>query len=114
MSLAEGVKVDFGLIGRYQATTFAGLCANHDSVIFSSIERGDVSITDARALFLLAYRAVYRELHATMDAAVKQQGAYLTRATAGLEPRDESSPTGRAAVGRMIVSYEPRQSLISV
>jgi hypothetical protein len=42
VTLAEGPKIDFALVGRNQATTFTGLCSRHDDLIFAPIEKPEL------------------------------------------------------------------------
>lgn len=102
----EGPKIDFGSIGRTQATTFTGLCARHDDLIFGPIEKCELDFGNSEHLFLLAYRAAYRALHATMEGAAKLQACYLERIKHGLDSKDSLSPAGLFAVNRMLVSWE--------
>jgi hypothetical protein len=106
VTLDGGPKIELVSIGRNQATTFAGLCARHDDLLFAPIEKKELRIDDEEHRFLLAYRAAFRELHATMEGAIKLQGGYLERVRRGLDPSDEPSPAGMAAVQRMVVSWE--------
>ncbi len=106
VTLTEGPKIDFALIGRNQATTFTGLCNYHDNLIFAPIEKYELNLADSEHLFMLAYRAAYRELHAAMEGAAKVQGGYLERVKRGLDPEDSPSPAGLFAVDRMMASWE--------
>lgn len=101
-----GPSIQFDLIGRSEASTFPGLCADHDREIFAPIDTQGIERTNSQQLFLLAYRAVVRELHATMEAAVKIQSGYLKRVDLGLSPGDQPSKVGMHAVARMVISYE--------
>lgn len=92
-------------VGRNQATTFSGLCSEHDRIIFEDIDTKELDHNNFRQLFLLTYRAVLRELHATMDAAVSIQGAYQKRVELGLDPKDVPSTAGKEAVFHMIKSW---------
>lgn len=68
----------FRCVGRNVATTFTGLCKDHDDRLFAPIEKGRPLVFDAEQKFLLAYREVLRELHASMLAelrAARQAGA---------------------------------------
>lgn len=96
---------EYKSIGRNNATTFAGLCSEHDREIFEDIDTKELDCTNQRQMFLLCYRAVLRELHATMDAAVTIQGAYLKRVELGLDPKDVPSPAGMEAVFHMMKSW---------
>lgn len=104
-----GPYIEFGSIGRNKASTFAGLCAEHDRRIFAPIDTQEIEQGNPEQLFLLAYRAVVRELHATMEGAVKVQTGYLKRVELGLSPSNQPSKMGMFAVQRMIVSYETFQ-----
>ena len=66
-----GPVIRFEDIGRNQATTFTGFCSLHDSEIFKPIDSNTFRPTDPEHLFLTAYRAVAKELHSTMEAAVR-------------------------------------------
>ena len=104
-SLDEGLRIEFAPVGRNRATTFAGLCSRHDHEIFAPIDKVHINLSDEEQLFLLAYRAAYRELHASIEAAVKVQTAYLERVERGLDPIDSPSPAGLAATQRLAIAY---------
>lgn len=98
--------VEFGRVGRNKASTFAGLCSDHDSAIFSPIELEEVDWASSEHLFLVAYRAVLFELHASCAAAAVVQGAYLKRVDLGIDPEDEASEAGIIATHRLLVAYQ--------
>lgn len=100
-----GPVIRFEDVGRNQATTFTGFCSNHDSEIFRSIETETLRPNDPEHLFLLAYRAVARELHACMEATVQIQGSYNARIRHGLDSGNEPEPVGMFAVEYMIKSW---------
>lgn len=106
MDVKTGPQIQFDLIGRSEASTFTGLCASHDQEIFRPIDTREVKRDDVEILFLLAYRAVVRELHATMEGAAKVQAGYQRRVELGLLPEDQPSEPGMFAVERMVISYE--------
>lgn len=101
--------VEFKLVGRNQASTFTGLCSHHDHTIFAPIDSRPLGLKNKQQLFLLAYRSITRELHATMEAAIKIQTAYQSRVQRGLDPKDEPSESGLFAVGQMILSHSTWQ-----
>lgn len=101
-----GPQIDFGLIGRNTATTFTGLCAHHDQSIFSAIDNQEINLNNKKHLFLISYRSVHRELHATMAAASKIQSTYLQRVDLGLDPADHPSEAGMTAIAKMMISWE--------
>ncbi|MBC2704882.1 hypothetical protein [Desulfobacula sp.] len=102
----KGAQVDYALVGRNNATTFSGLCSDHDNTIFKPIDDEAIDLKNKQHLFLLAYRAVHRELHATMDAAVKIQSSYIKKTELGLDPKDVPSEAGMIAVQKMMISWE--------
>ena len=55
----------FEEVGRNQATTFTGLCGEHDQLLFAPIDTKPLDPTDQEQLFLLAYRSLLKEVHAT-------------------------------------------------
>jgi hypothetical protein len=106
LDLDRGVIVDFAEVGRNRATTFTGLCDVHDHQLFAAIEAQPLDLEDQHHLFLLAYRAVLFELHATCAAGWLLQAAYQKRVGLGLDPKDQPSPAGIYAVERMVIAYE--------
>ena len=54
----------FKSVGRNDATTFTGLCSEHDRRMFEPIDKATINVLDEEHLFLFAYRSVLRELHA--------------------------------------------------
>lgn len=102
----RGPIFDLALVGRNRATTFSGLCADHDREIFAPIETAGLDMSNPEHRFLLAYRATYYELHASFAAAVLIQSGYLERLKLGLDPKDSPSPAGLLAVQRMIAAWQ--------
>ena len=105
----NGLSIDMRLVGVNQATTFTGLCANHDNAIFSPIEKQEIDFTDSEQLFLLAYRCVLSELHEQMLSASRVQGAYFSRVRQGIDSGSEPSHAGLQATQRLILAYEAYQ-----
>jgi hypothetical protein len=101
----KGPVISFEDVGRNEATTFTGFCSEHDSVIFKPIEIDAFRPTDPEHLFLAAYRAVARELHALLEAASKIQGTYIKRVDLGFDSGDEPGPAGMAAVDQMLRAH---------
>lgn len=97
---------DFRRVGRNKATTFEGLCAEHDSEIFRRIDAEPIRTGDAEQLFLLSYRAATRELHTTMAVAYRAQASYKAAVELGLSPGDRPCKRGMFAVQRMAISYD--------
>lgn len=95
----------FEEIGRNKATTFTGLCSEHDNILFKPIEACSINYQDPHHLFLLAYRAVLKEAHASRKTAIDIQVTFQEGVRKGLFPKDEPSPPGELAVDHMISAY---------
>jgi hypothetical protein len=100
-----GPDIRFRRIGRNAASTFPGFCRQHDDEIFVSLDKKPFDTADQEQLFLLTYRGVSRELHATMDAVSKIQGMYKVHVDQGIDSADEQSPAGMKAVEQMLFSW---------
>lgn len=73
----NGPKLDFQKVGCNKATTFTGLCNEHDTLLFLPIDTKPIEISNQEHLFLLAYRSVLRELHAQCRNAIALQNFYI-------------------------------------
>ena len=102
----SGPSVRFESVGRNKATTFTGLCADHDASIFAPIETTSIDVENDWHLFLLAYRAVLKETHVTLEGAIKNQLAYQKKVEIGLIPGDRPTIDGLRATGFLVNSYE--------
>jgi hypothetical protein len=100
-----GPNIGFRSIGRNLASAFPGFCGQHDDEIFAPLDKKPFDTADQEQLFLLAYRAVSRELHATMDKVSKIQSMYEVRVDQGIDSADEQSPVGMKAVEEMLTSW---------
>jgi hypothetical protein len=83
-------QADFLLVGTRKASVFTGLCADHDNVLFSPIEKREFDPTDREQLRLHAYRAVLQETHASIESAARLQSSYLKACDLGLS--DPNNP----------------------
>jgi hypothetical protein len=101
----KGPVIGYKLVGRKKATTFTGLCREHDREIFRPIDTNDINIENQQHLFLLAYRAVLRGLHATMEGVLKIQSVYLKRVELDLDPKNQPSQAGMEAAAHMMKSW---------
>jgi hypothetical protein len=94
---APGVVDDpgvvFGRFGRNVATTFTGLCARHDAELFAPIDRRPLDLQNREQMFLLAYRSVMRDAHASRVSAEKTRRMLDERRRLGL-PELERPPEG--------------------
>lgn len=91
-----GPYLDFDeKVGRNQASTFQGLCNKHDNEIFQEIENQALDLkNNSKQLFLLAYRAVLKEMHAVNLTALRTQSTYKKQVELGLLPKNEPSNFG--------------------
>ncbi|WP_266204829.1 hypothetical protein [Pontibacter kalidii] len=96
----------FGLIGRNKASVFEGLCQHHDKSLFKPIDDSDFEVDDKEQLFLLAYRSVLKELHASMTRAIKIQEGYFSKAHLGLCAKDAPSMEGEFALQNIMDAFD--------
>jgi len=84
-------SIEFREVGRNQATTFTGLCAVHDNLLFGPIDNSEINLDNYEQLFLLSYRSVLKELHTSMKAAVDVQSTFSKGVELGkFDPNDPS------------------------
>lgn len=88
----------FEQVGRNQATTFTGLCAEHDQLLFAPIDTEPLDPDDLQQLFLLAYRSLLKEVHATRKIAIDHQLGYQKGIEKGLYPADAPCVPGMLAI----------------
>lgn len=69
-------EIEFKKVGRNKATTFTGLCSEHDSQLFRPIDLNKFDSSNEEQKFLIAYRSVLRELHTRIKAAIDSQTFY--------------------------------------
>lgn len=92
MRIREGQpKCAFEKIGRNQASTFPGFCAQHDTELFKPIDTKSLSLDDREQLFLIAYRSISRELHTVMESAMRLQATLEQQIAVGRVPKDKPS-----------------------
>lgn len=99
-------EIEFKCIGTKKATTFSGLCAQHDNDIFRPIDHGMPDVADQTHLFLLAYRAVLREYHVVLQNAIRFQSTYQKRIEVGLSSGSEPCDFGKFATAWLCNAYE--------
>ena len=92
--------------GRNLATTFTGLCKNHDRELFRAIETKPVQLSDPQHRFLLAYRAVLMEAHASRKSMIDLQLSYQKGVEKGIYPKDEPSRPGMLAVEMAVDAFQ--------
>lgn len=98
--------ISFDKIGRNKASTFEGFCSRHDKELFEEIDDHQFDKNNVKQLFLLAYRSVCKELHASMSKAIKIQRAYLSKVDKGLIDGNSVSPEGLFATQSLADAYE--------
>ena len=95
----------FQKVGRNNASTFAGMCGQHDTEIFRPIDSKPLATDNLEQLFLIAYRSVTRELHAVMEGAARIQGSYKNLVGVGKVPGTEFSPAGLEATQHLLKAW---------
>lgn len=78
--------LDFRLIGRNEASTFLGLCEEHDGELFAPIDKHSLDSNNQQQLFLLAYRSLLKEYHATFEGFIRIHEGYQKQVTSGYVP----------------------------
>ena len=68
---------EFKLIGINEATTFTGLCNNHDTELFRPIDTETISTDNLKHLFLLAYRSLFKTLYTKMKIGLDSEMIFL-------------------------------------
>jgi hypothetical protein len=101
----SGPDIRFRSVGRNDASAFPGFCNQHDTQIFEPLDKRPLDTTDQEQLFLLAYRGVSRELHATMNAVSTIQSMHVFRVEQGIDSADRLTPVGKKAVEQMLLSW---------
>lgn len=99
-------EIEFKAVGRNKATTFTGLCAQHDNDIFRLIDDKLPDLADPKHLFLLAYRAVLREYHVVLQNAIRFQSTYQKRVQVGISSGTEPCDFGSFATAWLCNAYE--------
>jgi hypothetical protein len=105
----KGPEFIYKRIPRDSATTFTGLCSEHDAKIFKPIDTQKIDTSNEEHCFLLAFRAVMRELHATIDVASKYQQTYYKIEEPYKYPSKPIGISGIEATKSLINSYETYQ-----
>ena len=77
---------DFEDRGRNQATTFKGLCGDHDADLFRPIDTNPLDLADPEHVFLLTYRSALKEAYAIVRNGKVLEAAYDGAVADGLLP----------------------------
>ncbi|MDY6953310.1 MAG: hypothetical protein SWE60_17515 [Thermodesulfobacteriota bacterium] len=99
-------EIQFKRVGVKKASTFTGLCAQHDNDIFRIIDDDLPDLTNNAHLFLLAYRAALREYHVVLQNALRFQTTYQKRVEVGLSPGTEPCRFGMFATSHLCNAFE--------
>lgn len=75
----------FHPVSRNDASTFLGLCSSHDNSLFRPID-AQFDVNNDEHLFLLAYRSLLKEFHASVSAFKRTQLGYQIQVEQGLVP----------------------------
>ena len=105
VSIDTAPAIRFQRVGRKGASTFTGLCGRHDQMLLGPVEKHQLRIIDSQHGFLLAYRAVLKENHASLKAGIDAQSTYPRGGNAGLWSRDEPSAAGMMAVQKIAAAF---------
>jgi hypothetical protein len=99
-------RISFERVGMRKATVFTGLCAHHDTCLFRPIDANVLDFRNPEHLFLLAYRAVLRETHVSIEAAIRLQSVYLKKIELGLGDSNNPTRWERFVLHRLIQGYK--------
>jgi len=88
----NGPRARLDLVGRNQASTFTGLCSEHDASIFRPIDTQEIDPENKEQLFLIAYRSIFREYHAIIESTFRIQSILQKGIEDGKISPDEESP----------------------
>lgn len=91
-------SISFESIGRNIASTFEGLCGDHDQELFHLIDDYEFDINNSEQLFLLAYRSVLKGFHASISKAIKIQEGFSKKCEVGLLDKNVVSNEGLYSV----------------
>lgn len=76
--------------GHREATTFAGMCNEHDSELFAPIDNSPIDLDDQEHVFLLTYRTVLKETHDALRLKRWTAEAYARLVEDGVADPDDS------------------------
>jgi len=98
-------QIEFKLESIHEATTFKGLCNAHDTQIFQPIDTEDLDMENSYHIFLLAYRAVLKELSTLIGTSKMMQKSFLEKVKLGAVKEDIPSIEGMLPVMQIQRAY---------
>jgi hypothetical protein len=98
LSGGKELVIEFGLVGRNNASTFTGLCSGHDTELFKLIDTEALDVGNAEQMKQLAYRALMRELHTCLEGGYRFQLAHIENIKTGVTKKNEPDGPGIFAV----------------
>ena len=102
----DGQNTVFRKVGRNKASTFRGLCAEHDREIFKLIDTNPLDSTNSHMCDLLVWRAITSEMAAKLNMAVYFQTKYKQLIENEEIAENEPHPFGYEAVQWMAVLFD--------
>lgn len=96
--VAGTAVAEFGLIGRNQASTFTGLCAEHDAELFKLADTLPLDTGNNKQLNQYAYRAVMREFHTCVEGGGRFFALEAENIKAGVTKANTPNAAGIAAI----------------
>lgn len=67
VDIGKPPSFEFGLVGRNKASTFTGLCADHDAELFKLADTLPLDTANKKQLEQYGYRTVMKELHTCIE-----------------------------------------------
>lgn len=98
LAVGKEPAIELALIGRNNASTFTGLCAEHDARLFNIADTKPLDLSNNSQMNQLAYRAAMRELHVCLEAGYRFQLALIDNQRTGAVKPNQPSGAGDAAL----------------
>jgi hypothetical protein len=98
--------IQFENVGRRKATTFRGLCGEHDALLFKKLDLEPLDDLSNDQKVLLTWRAITHEMAEKMAMAYNFQAKYQMRLKNGLVDGNSFDPFGAEAVAWLKVLYD--------
>lgn len=89
---------EFGLIGRNKASTFTGLCSEHDTELFKLADTLPIDISNKKQLDQHAYRSVMKEMHTCLHESSHFFALEVANIKGGITKPNARNPAGEMAI----------------